>query len=365
MLDALLEELDAASEASAATYVSEAPRLLVGVRNESVERNGNAIAAALRAGRPASELELVGAMLHDVDLSEVDFTEADLSGANLARATLTGAQLFGCNLRGAMLYGATLDDADFTGADLTDANLETATGRRTGFGGASLVRAKLAEAAFQDAAFAEADLDGADLRGATFARARAVRARLTHCDATSACFAGSNLREVTVTGSSFDHANLRDATLTGVHGYEHATWIGADTRDVPPQGVFMWKRFVTDQNYLAEFRTRGRLAESVYWMWWATSDCGRSMLRWMICTTVLVAAFGTLFSMLAVDYGPHATWLSPYYFSVITITSLGYGDVLPISAAAQAAAMLEVTIGYLMLGGLLSILSNKMARRGD
>jgi hypothetical protein len=33
--------------------------------------------------------------------------------------------------------------------------------------------------------------------------------------------------------------------------------------------------------------------------------------------------------------------------------------------AAQILAMIEVVIGYVMLGGLLSIFSNKMARRAD
>jgi voltage-gated potassium channel Kch len=50
---------------------------------------------------------------------------------------------------------------------------------------------------------------------------------------------------------------------------------------------------------------------------------------------------------------------------VVTLTTLGYGDVIPASAGGQVIAMVEVVTGYVMLGGLLSILSNKMARRGD
>ena len=39
--------------------------------------------------------------------------------------------------------------------------------------------------------------------------------------------------------------------------------------------------------------------------------------------------------------------------------------ILPASPAAQALVILEVVVGYLALGGLISILANKMARRAD
>ena len=53
------------------------------------------------------------------------------------------------------------------------------------------------------------------------------------------------------------------------------------------------------------------------------------------------------------------------YFSFVTQTTLGYGDVLPMSVWAQAASMVEVVIGYVMLGGALSIFTTKMARRAS
>ena len=53
------------------------------------------------------------------------------------------------------------------------------------------------------------------------------------------------------------------------------------------------------------------------------------------------------------------------YFSLVTLTTLGYGDILPVSVAAQMLVVLEVSIGYVMLGGFISILSNKLARRAD
>ena len=79
----------------------------------------------------------------------------------------------------------------------------------------------------------------------------------------------------------------------------------------------------------------------------------------------MVATFSVLYEFVAIDFGDYETPISSFYYSVVTLTTLGYGDVLPASTAAQIVAMCEVAIGYVMLGGLLSIFANKMARRAD
>jgi len=53
------------------------------------------------------------------------------------------------------------------------------------------------------------------------------------------------------------------------------------------------------------------------------------------------------------------------YYSIVTLTTLGYGDVVPASAPAQVLATIQAVLGYVGLGGFLSILANKMARRAD
>ena len=50
------------------------------------------------------------------------------------------------------------------------------------------------------------------------------------------------------------------------------------------------------------------------------------------------------------------------YYSVVTFTTLGFGDIKPATESAMV-VMLEVILGYVMLGGLISIFANKVARR--
>ena len=118
-------------------------------------------------------------------------------------------------------------------------------------------------------------------------------------------------------------------------------------------------------NFLEDFRSESRTSEWAYRVWWLTSDCGRSMARWCVCTLAAVAFYTLLFSFVGIDYGDHPTRISPIYFSVVTLTTLGYGDATPASMGGQIVSMMAVVTGYFMLGGLLSILGNKMARRGE
>ena len=54
---------------------------------------------------------------------------------------------------------------------------------------------------------------------------------------------------------------------------------------------------------------------------------------------------------------------SMVYYSVVTFTTLGFGDVIPTTQEAAWWVMAEVIAGYVMLGGLISIFATKLARR--
>lgn len=51
------------------------------------------------------------------------------------------------------------------------------------------------------------------------------------------------------------------------------------------------------------------------------------------------------------------------YYSVVTFTTLGFGDITPNTTGAAYWVMAEVILGYIALGLLIAILANKVARR--
>jgi uncharacterized protein YjbI with pentapeptide repeats len=314
----------------------------------------------IRSGDASSKAQLRGAQLAGADLSGTDLSGADLYGADLA-----GAQLFKANLAGASLHGANLENAELTGADLRGANLSDARLCRAGLGNANLDGANLLNADLSNATLSQANLSHADLTCAVLQGARLREARLHQ-----ACFHNADLRSVDlalsdVRGANFVNADLRHARLRQIGGYEKADWTGADLREINFAGAYGLKRFAVDQNYIYEFRTRNRACAIIYRLWSMTSDCGRSLTLWLAWIAAVTLLYALLYTHVDIDFGPHATALSPLYFSVVTMSTLGYGDVLPVSSGGQMVAMMQVMTGYVMLGILLTLFNNKIARRGE
>ncbi len=309
--------------------------------------------------------ELAGVSLIRADLSGLDLSHCELSGLDLSEADLSGVRLSGARLFRAVLTRANLDEAELLKCDLSEADLSACHGHRAVFGLADLTGARLFGADLTGTSFAAAILREADLRGANLTGARLREADLSGATFDKATMERADLGKSVVEGASFMNADLRHARLRALHGYKHADWVGTDIRGIDFTGAYLLRRFIRDQNYLFEFRNQGRFQAVMYWLWWATSDCGRSAARWFALCATVALAFAALYLVVDVDFGPHRTAFSPLYFSFVTLTTLGYGDVLPVSGAAQVLATVEVILGYLGLGGMLSILASKMARRAD
>lgn len=319
------------------------------------------VLAGIRNGKSANGLCLRGARLAGEDLSGLDFSGADLTEADLSGAVLRGTKLCAANL-----YRARLAGADFLMADLSNAELRDCQAEGAGFGAADLSGARMAGARLREASLSRSTLIGADLCVVDLSAARLQEADLSGANLAGADLRGADLSGARVARASFRDCDLRDACFSGLRGFASADWIGVDLREADFRHAHEIRRLILDENFLWEFRTQGWTSELLYRLWRLTSDCGRSLGRWGIWTLTLITVFALLFRTVDIDYGHHVPGLlSSFYFSVVTLTTLGYGDILPASPAAQALVILEVTFGYLTLGGLISILANKMARRAD
>jgi uncharacterized protein YjbI with pentapeptide repeats len=123
-------------------------------------------------------------------------------------------------------------------------------------------------------------------------------------------------------------------------------------------------REIKDDVYLMSFKKKH---PTIHFIWWLFADCGRSFFRWALWSIL----FAVLFAYLFFSMGTEAFSISELqfsfetmlYYSLVTFTTLGFGDVIPNTVEASRLVMLEVILGYIMLGGLISILANKLARR--
>jgi len=229
-----------------------------------------------------------------------DLSNTDLSGRNLEKAYLFGAHLEGAEFFRTHLEGTNLSDTHLEGAILIEAHLE----------GAILIE-------------------------------------------------GANLENANVTGVTYDGEGL-------YRGIRVSTCYGSP----------IFKRFAQDQDWLEEYllTRETRWQKILAYLWKETCDYGQSFTKWAIVSLLLAVIFGSILYIMGLwdsfhiqkplpEYPDLWGLFTMLYYSVITFTTLGFGDVTPKTLPAAAVVMAEVIFGYIMLGGLISIFATKLARR--
>ena len=145
------------------------------------------------------------------------------------------------------------------------------------------------------------------------------------------------------------------------------------------------KRYIEDEQWIKSWRYRSKWRRFLFYCWEATCHCGRSFILWLCWIILIAILFGAVYAdytvpswvpgpmkslLVSIDpkvklstAGRTPTRFTPYYFSIVTFTTLGFGDIEPQGLAGEIWLALEVVLGYVMLGGLISIFANKFARR--
>jgi uncharacterized protein YjbI with pentapeptide repeats len=325
----------------------------------------------LRRGVPAWNAWYRGRRDGAIDLSGADLSEMDLSGVDLSGATLTGADFFRSTLTRANLKMAKLAGADFSNAVLTEIDAYKA----------DLSGAFLSEADLTGADLSEANLTGADLRAAKLGRANLKQARLADAKLGEADLHDARLNDADIAGADLRFADLSGANLTGMRfgGYRQMEGHYYGIRGLgAAYGNALFERAAKDQDFLDTLKIdiermaagpRRRIYRIMYWMW-GLIDYGRSLAKVSLYAAVIAAIYGTIFALDLhfgwglMNYARAAnSWFTPYYCSIVTYTTLGFGDVTAGNWVGEMLVISEVIAGYFTLGLLLSILANTIARR--
>ena len=313
--------------------------------------------------------------LRGFDLSGVCFDKANLSGCLLDRANLSSALLRNSNLSHASLDHANLSHARLDSANLAFAHLENAVLLFANLKRADLRGAFLKDAALEDAVLRKANLSHAHLEGAVLAFSDCSNVDFVDAFMNGANLTGVNLEKANVSSIKFDYsilwATLKKERFNPVRVWKRRTDLLLDTTmrckgvHAACYGSQRFATFLKGQDFLEELleTKKGRMICSI---WWLFADCGRSFLRWAFWSCVIIFLFGTIYWLLGIRNFRLATLPfnmgSMLYFSVVTFSTLGFGDVIPRTPVALFLTGLEVFTGYFMMGGLISIFSTKLAR---
>ncbi|WP_459190738.1 pentapeptide repeat-containing protein [Halosimplex sp. J119] len=288
-----------------------------------------------------------------------------LDGAILNRVSLNGVDWFEeCTLIGASLKAVDLHDASLAGADMREASLEHVSARRADFSGANL----------EDASLNVCDLRAADLTNARFDQAVFSNVRISRATA---------FGDRTVYETELD--DVGDADY--VRAAQAAIWSYREIRDLHENNALPIE---ARSYYLDEKDLRRRLAwhegdhatalkaEGSRWV------TGYGMSHWRVLgasavVIILCAALYPLTGGIQETVGGDTTtwslespedappfWIAfilfrSLYFSMITFSTLGYGDIRPVGTAARWLAGVESLLGSILMALLVFVLTRRIS----
>ena len=301
----------------------------------------------------------------DCRLDGAEFTYCDLNRANFD-VSMKACSFDHCQLRGAYLMDADLaashfDHCDLRGSVFSQSNLTLV----------KFVGCRLAGADFSGAVFKDRDA------GATIPQGLAIVEPLGGEYRASAVFCACE-HEPTLADRirlARDRGSLRPIFIKPSADFE-----GTAVHDLDWSRARRIQKYIWEQQYVYELKAwswRHPLRKLSMFLWWVTSDYGRSVSRWLLCSVVICAVFGLAWTVVdASEAIPAAAlWGRPicrsatgvpvtpftrFYFSIVAFTTLGFGDIVPANGSGQVILSMEVILGYVFLGVLLSIVAKKV-----
>jgi len=185
------------------------------------------------------------------------------------------------------------------------------------------------------------DFFAADLRDVCFENAQLI----------DSCFSEADLRN-----TKFDWARMDNALLDNANFDETTSFLGVNLHAVN----FTLAALLYDQAH-AQQRIHHLESRHPLLARFLRYSCnyGRSLKRWALWVLGVILFFGLIFGLVPGLIARQGI-LNGLYFSVITFTTLGYGDLVPLTLLGKILVVLEVVLGYLMGGLLIAIFARKV-----
>ncbi len=302
-------------------------------------------------------------------------------GARMWDANLEGVELLQVNLRGAQLMDANLRNADLVSADLRDADLTDAI----------MVHTDLRFADLRGADLGDARIEGkADLRRANLAGARLTGVQIdSDCKLSYVVWAEDDGLMVLEEQEARAARAVKDETkarllFNAAEGvYRHVKQSYQTSGDYRLAGEFFVREMEAKRSQLSLPNDDGSRApwyhRGGWWLMyhlcgygerpsWLVAAAGLMVIIFAaihVCTGFRDMSSGVVFGAGADPSdspGLLPSFAMAVYVSVVTFTSLGYGDVLPITSMGRMLSAIEVVLGGLVTSLILVAIVRKWSR---
>ncbi len=274
-----------------------------------------------------------------------NFSNLDLSYGDLSASCLIGCRFYNCTMLGVFSH-----HTDFSGCECSGTKFDFAVMSRSSFRRSILAMATFAGAKCRDCAFDGAVLHSANMQGATLDLSSF---------GPSLCLDSGQIKQVF-------------ADLTEVKWNAESSFLNVNTSDVDSSRNPALVNHIQNQQFVTDVQRRAKsvAAQTAVAVWRLTSDCGRSVGRWLLSSVVCILAFAAVYAWLdymhMFDVSERITrlfGLEFLYFSVVTFSTLGFGDITPTNPVTMGFVIVEVLLGYCMLAGLVTFFTNWLRGR--
>ncbi len=280
---------------------------------------------AVKNGKPLDGANLEGVDLSRADLKEVSLVEANLKNCNLERANLEHAHLYKANFQGSNLFNANLKfsnikEADFQGANLLEVKLEGAKLAGLKYGSKGIIANEQEAKALDGKGF---KLEAKEKYREAEEIYRVLRVRLTELgifdEAADLFYREMVMRRKQQPLFSYKRLSSKITDVLCGYGEKTARVISSAALFVIFNGIVFYLCGIKYGNEILRYQPNQPIVDSI-------KDLG-------LCI----------------------------YYSVVTLTTLGYGDITPLGIS-KIFAGVEAFIGAFMMALFVLVFGRKMMR---
>ena len=248
---------------------------------------------------------------------------------------------------------------------------------------------RIRDTTFERVSFSRTRISGFSFRNCTFERCLFIGAIIEHCEFHNCKFVLTNTHKLSISRTYIDPMSFRKCLVPrkhqniGVHLYQMLLSNSRGTEQIEferdAQFFFLrWKRFQDAYEIKNWKKMEGTGRGS--WRFilkclgylrrltWETFFGSGLRLRYFVGTVVVTITSFTVLNYLwrnelglELKDGPVTSWVEALYYTIVSFTTAGYGDIVPTTHIGQLVASVQSLIGFFLLALLASMLFRKIS----